>query len=91
VASRPWGASVWGGKPGAVVSVSPGSLGGFGANNHLRQVLTYLDIHTMAQPEAYIGSASTLFDADGNLSDEYTRKFLTNYMAAFAAWIEKIS
>jgi len=91
VASRPWGASVWGGKPGAIVSVSPGGLGGFGANNHLRQVLAYLDIHTMAQPEAYIGLASTLFDADGKLSDESTRKFLTNYMAAFAAWIEKIS
>lgn len=90
VASRPWGASVWGGKPGAVVSVSPGGLGGFGANHHLRQVLSYLDIPTMGQPEAYIGSAHTLFDAEGKLSDESTRNFLTNYMAAFAVWVEKI-
>ncbi|HET9570054.1 MAG TPA: NAD(P)H-dependent oxidoreductase [Bacteroidales bacterium] len=91
VASRPWGASVWGGKPGAVISVSPGGLGGFGSNHHLRQVLSYLDVHTMDQPEAYIGSAHTLFDAEGNLSDESTRTFLTNYMAEFAAWVEKLS
>lgn len=91
VASRPWGASVWGGKPGAVVSVSPGGLGGFGANHQLRQVLAYLDIPTMAQPEAYIASAHTLFDSEGKLSDESTKKFLSNYMEAFAAWVEKIA
>jgi len=91
VASRPWGASVWGGKPGGIISVSPGNLGGFGANYHLRQVLSYLDMPIMPQPEAFIGSAHTLFDAIGKLTDESTQKFLTIYMAAFATWIEKIS
>ena len=92
VGSRPYGQSVWGGgKPGAVISVSPGVIGGFGANHHLRQSLVFLDVHPMQQPEAYIGDAAKLFDRDGNVTNETTLKFLQDFMAAFADWVLKIS
>jgi chromate reductase, NAD(P)H dehydrogenase (quinone) len=89
VGSRPYGQSVWGGKPGAVISVSPGAIGGFGANHHLRQSLVFLDVPTMQQPEAYIGGAAQLFDANGRITNEKTRSFLIKFMDAFAAWIAK--
>jgi chromate reductase len=88
VGSRPYGKSVWSGKPGAVVSVSPGALGAFGANHHLRQSLVFLDVPAMQQPEAYIGGAAGLFDEAGTLTNDATRTFLTKFMAAYAAWIE---
>jgi chromate reductase len=91
VGSRPYGQSVWGGKPGAVMSVSPGAIGGFGANHHLRQSLVFLDVPAMQQPEAYIGGAAQLFDANGNITNEATRGFLKNFMDAFTAWVEKNS
>ncbi len=87
VGSRPYGKSVWSGKPGAVVSVSPGAIGGFGANHHLRQSLVFLDIPTLQQPEAYVGGVSGLLDDDGNLAKDETRKFLAGFMERFAAWI----
>lgn len=88
VASRPYGKNSFDGKPGAVVSVSPGAIGGFGANHHLRQCLAYLNVPTMAQPEAYIGGAATLFDDRGGITKESTRDFLATFVKAFAAWIE---
>ena len=90
VGSRPYGQSVWNGKPAAVVSVSPGAIGGFGANHHLRQSLVFLNMPVLQQPEAYIGHAASLFGEDGSLVHEATRKFFTDFMAAFAAWIETI-
>ena len=90
VGSRPHGKSVWNGKPGAVLSVSPGALSAFGANHHLRQSLVFLNVPTMQQPEAYIGGADKLFDASGNLTNESTREFLRSFAQAFAAWIETI-
>lgn len=89
VGSRPSGKSAWGGKPGAVISVSPGSLGGFGANHHLRQSLMCLDVPTMAKPEAYIGHAATLFDDKGLLVNDSTREFLQKFLLTFARWIER--
>ena len=89
VGSRPYGKSVWSGKPCAVVSVSPGAIGGFGANQHIRQSFVFLDMPAMQQPEAYIGGAAALFDDAGTLTNDTTREFLTKYMAAFAAWIER--
>jgi chromate reductase len=88
VGSRPYGKSIWSGKPGAVVSVSPGAIGGFGANHHLRQSLVFLDVPTMQQPEAYIGGAAALFDAQGDLASDGTRAFLTRFMQAFASWVQ---
>jgi chromate reductase len=89
VGSRPYGKSSWDGKPAAVVSVSPGNIGGFGANHHLRQSLVFLNVPAMPQPEAYIGGAASLFDAGGTLTNESTRTFLRSFMAAFARWVEK--
>jgi len=70
VASRPYGQSAWNGKPGAVISASPGAIGGFGANHHLRQSLVFLNVPAMQQPEAYIGGADKLFDASGKLASD---------------------
>lgn len=89
VASRPAGKAAWNRKPAAVVSVSPGGLAGFGANHHLRQMLVFLDMPTLAQPEMYIGNAAAMFDGSGALINDGTRDFLTKGMAAFATWIEK--
>ncbi|MDD4921863.1 MAG: NAD(P)H-dependent oxidoreductase [Bacteroidales bacterium] len=91
VASRPYGQNVWDGKPGAVISVSPGAFGGFGANHHLRQVLMFLNVPAMQQPEAYIGSAMNLFDEKGDLVNESTAAFLRDFMAAYAVWMEKLT
>jgi len=88
VGSRPYGQSSWNGKPGAVISVSPGAIGGFGANHHLRQSLVFLNVPAMQQPEAYIGGAGGLFDEAGRLKTDDTRRFFTSLMDAFAAWIE---
>jgi chromate reductase len=89
VGSRPYGSSVWNGKPGAVISVSPGAIGGFGANHHLRQSLVFLNVPLLSQ-EAYIGNAFALFDDNGELINESTTEFLKGYGQAFTAWIEKI-
>jgi len=88
VGSRPYGQSVWGGKPGAVMSVSPGAIGGFGANHHLRQSLVFLNVPTMQQPEAYVGNAANLFNESGNLANDSIKEFAAKYMHAFAAWVE---
>ncbi|HET9651624.1 MAG TPA: NADPH-dependent FMN reductase [Usitatibacter sp.] len=88
VGSRPYGQSVWSKKPAAVVSVTPGALGAFGANHHLRQCFVFLDMPAMQQPEAYIANAAKLFDGDGNLAENGTREFLRKFMDAFARWIE---
>ena len=90
VGSRPYGKSVWGGKPAAVVSVSPGAIGGFGANHHLRQSFVFLDVPAMPAPEAYIGGAAKLFDEQGALTNESTREFITKFMQSFAEWVERI-
>ena len=87
VGSRPYGQSVWGGKPGAVVSVSMSAIGGFGANHIVRQSMVFLNVPMMQQPEAYIGSAHTLFDENDNLLSDDTRNFLKNYMDAYAGWV----
>lgn len=89
VGSRPYGKSVWNGKPGAVASVSMSAIGGFGANHILRQSMVFLNVPMMQQPEAYIGSAHTLFDDKGNLVNEDTKKFLKNYIDAYADWVKK--
>lgn len=88
VGSRPYGQSIWNKKPGAVISVSPSALGGFGANQHLRQSFVFLDIPILQQPEAYIGHAENLFDAQNNITNEDTKKFLRNFMEAYANWVK---
>lgn len=88
VGSRPSGQSVWSGKPCAIVSVSPGVIGGFGANHHLRQSLVFLNMPAMQQPEAYVGSIGNQFDGD-ELTNESTKGFLQKFIDAYAAWVER--
>ncbi len=88
VGSRPYGQSAWSGKPCAVISVTPGGTGAFGANHHLRQSLVFLDMPAMQQPEAYISNAAKLYDGDA-LKDESTKAFLQKFIDAFASWVER--
>ncbi|MFJ4193096.1 NADPH-dependent FMN reductase [Pseudomonas sp. NPDC089534] len=88
VGSRPYGKSVWGGKPGAVISVSPGAIGGFGANQHLRQSFVFLNVPCMQQPEAYLGGAASAFDEAGKLN-ESVRPFLQGFIDAYGQWVEQ--
>ncbi len=90
VGSRPYGASAWDSKPGAVISVSPSAAGGFGSNQHLRQTFVFLNILCMQQPEAYIGQAHNLFDAKGEINNDGTRKFLQNFIDSYIKWVETI-
>lgn len=87
VGSRPYGKNSWNGKPGAIISVSIGNISGFGANHHLRQSLVFVNVPTMAQPEAYIGGAAALFDNNGNLINDSTKEFFKNFMEAFEKWV----
>jgi len=89
IASRPYGKSAWDGKPAAVISLSPGAIGGFGANHHLRQSLVFLNMPVLQQPEAYVGGAADLFDESGGLKKPETKQFMEKFLTAFAAWIEK--
>jgi chromate reductase, NAD(P)H dehydrogenase (quinone) len=91
VGSRPHGASVWAEKPCAVISNSPGAIGGFGANHHLRQSLVFLDMAALQQPEAYIAGSNRLVGDDGKIADESKREYLQKILHAFVGWIEKIS
>lgn len=87
VGSRPPGESVFNGKPGGVISNSPGAIGGFGANHHLRQSLVFLNVSVLQQPEAYIGGIGDGFDEKGALVKASLREFLAAYVKAFAPWV----
>lgn len=90
VGSRPYGQSVFSGKPAAVVSISVGGVGGFGANHHLRQSLVFLNVPTL-QHEAYIGNVGSLFDAEGQLKNPGTEQFLRAFGETFNRWIQRNS
>jgi len=79
--------SVWDGKPAGIVSVTPYQLGAFDANHAIRQTLVFLNMPAMQQPEAYIGGAGELFDKDGSLKSDDTRKFLAKFMASLSHWV----
>jgi chromate reductase len=89
VGSRPWGDSAWSGKPGGVISVTPGALGAMASNHHLRQVMYAVNLAAMPYPEAYIAGADKLFDEQGNLTSADTRRFLQEFMEAFAQWVDR--
>ena len=91
VGSRPYGKSAWSKKPTAVVSQSPGAIGGFGCNHHLRQCCVFLDMPLMQQPEAYIGGLSDdKFGPDGRIVDPGLAKLAKGIVNAFADWVEVI-
>jgi chromate reductase, NAD(P)H dehydrogenase (quinone) len=90
IGSRPYGHSAWDGKPAGVVSVTPGGLGAFGANHHLRQSLVFLNMPTLQQPEAYVSNIGGQFEG-GELAEGSTKAFLKAYIDAYAAWVEKVA
>ena len=91
VGSRPYGKSVFAKKPAAIVSASPGSIGGFGANHQLRQACVFLDMPVMQQPEAYLGHVTDdSFDADGCLKDGPLKELVTKLAHAFHDWVDII-
>lgn len=89
-ASRPYGDSAWAGKPAAVIGVSGGAIGTAMAQQHLRNVLAYLDMPTMGQPEAFIQYREDLFEADGSLA-ERSRGFVQQWLDSCIAWIDRFS
>lgn len=91
IGSRPYGQSVWNNKPAAIVSNSPGMIGGFGANHHLRQSLVFLNMPILQQPEMYLSKVDASIDGNGKLTGESTRAFLSNFVDAYAAWIDRVS
>jgi chromate reductase len=87
-ASRPYGQSVWGGKPAGVLGVSVGAIGTALAQQHLRNILAYLDVPVLGQPEAFLQAKEGLFDADGNIGPD-SREFLQGWMDRYVAWVKK--
>jgi len=91
VGSRPYGQSVWDGKPAAIISNSPGNISGYGANHHLRQSLVFLNVPAMQQPEVYINKANELFDENGQLKDDRSKDMLQKAIDAYVIWFNKIA
>lgn len=91
VGSRPYGHSVWDGKPCAVISQSPGPLGGFGANHHLRQCMVFLNMPTLQQPEAYLVGSNELLDEQGEFRAAETGTYLSKVLDSFARWIGRVA
>ncbi|MDN3919910.1 NADPH-dependent FMN reductase [Roseateles violae] len=85
-ASRPYGQSAWAGKPAGVIGVSVGAIGTALAQQHLRNVLAYLDVPTLGQPEAFIQAKDGLFDADGGIGAD-SRKFVQGWMDRYVAFV----
>jgi chromate reductase len=87
-ASRPYGQNAWAGKPAGVLGASPGTIGTAMAQQHLRNILAYLDVPTLCQPEAYLQIRNGFFDQDGNIPNENTRRFLQNWLDRYVAWVK---
>lgn len=87
-ASRPYGQSAWGGKPAGVLGVSVGAIGTALAQQHLRNILAYLDVPTLGQPEVFLQAKEGLFDAEGSIGPD-SRKFLQDWMDRYVAWVKK--
>ncbi|KVD49962.1 NADPH-dependent FMN reductase [Burkholderia sp. MSMB1072] len=85
--SRPWGSNSWSGKPGAVLGTSPGAVGTALAQQHLRNVLAYLDVKTLGQPEMFIKHDPARIDDQGQIVSEDTRKFLQGFVDRYAGWV----
>ncbi len=86
-ASRPYGDSAWQGKPAGVVGASIGTVGTALSQQHLRNILAYLDVSVMGQPEAFIHAKEGFFDGDGNIASEGSRAFVQDWMDKYAKWI----
>ena len=89
--SRPYGKSLWPGKPAGLVGASLGAVGTAVAQAHLRSTLGYLDVPTLSQPEVYVHFTPNLIDDEGNISNDGTRKFLQTYVDRYIAWVTRLS
>ncbi|RDI99706.1 NADPH-dependent oxidoreductase [Dyella solisilvae] len=89
IASRPWGTNSFAGKPGAVIGISVGATGTALAQQHLRNVLAYLDVPTLGQPEVFIQHKEGMFDAEGNFTHESTKKFVHGFVDRYVAWVKR--
>lgn len=87
-ASRPYGQNAWAGKPGGVIGVSIGAMGTSMAQQHLRNILAYLDVPTMGQPEAFMHAKEGFFDEGGNIGAD-SKKFLQKWVDHYIAWVKK--
>ena len=90
-ASRPYGDSAWNGKPAAIMGASIGTIGTARAQYHLRQMMVFLNMFPVNQPEVMIGNASERFDAEGNLTDESTKEFIRQLLQNLFDWTRRIS
>ena len=86
-ASRPYGQNAWAGKPAGVIGASIGAIGSALAQQHLRNVLAYLDAPTMGQPEVFLQVKDGFFDAEGGIANEGTRKFVQGWMDRYVDWV----
>ncbi len=89
IASRPWGTNSFAGKPGAVLGTSTSAMGSALAQQHLRNVLAYLDAPVLAQPEIFIQFKDGLIGADGAINNEGTKKLLEDFVARYVAWVKR--
>jgi chromate reductase len=89
-ASRPYGQNAWAGKPAGVLGASIGAPGTSMAQQHLRNILAYLDVPTLGQPEAFIHITDGFFDQGGNIANPRSREFLQNWMDRYTAWVRQI-
>jgi chromate reductase len=91
VGSRPYGQSVWDKKPAAIITASPGSIGGFGANHQIRQACVFLNMPVMQQPEAYLGHVTDdSFDESGCLKEGPLKQLIEKLAHAFHDWVDMI-
>jgi chromate reductase len=89
IASRPYGTSAFAGKPGAVIGTSAGAMGTALAQQHLRNICAYLDLHLLDQPEAFVQFKEGLVADDGSITVDSTREFLQKFVDRFAEWVER--
>ncbi len=87
-ASRPYGQNAWAGKPAGVLGISVGVIGTALAQQHLRNILAYLDVPTLGQPEVFIQAKEGLFDEAGNIGSG-SKEFLQHWMSQYVAWVKK--
>ncbi|WP_319585450.1 NADPH-dependent FMN reductase [uncultured Desulfobulbus sp.] len=87
-ASRPYGQSAWAGKPAGVIGISVGTIGTALAQQHLRNILAYLDVPTLGQPEAFLQVKEGFFDASGNIGPE-SKPFLQGWMDRYVSWVQQ--
>jgi chromate reductase len=89
-ASRPYGDSAWSGKPAAIMGASVGAIGTARAQYHLRQMMVFLNMFPINQPEVMIGNASERFDAEGNLTDDATKGYIRQLLQNLVDWTRRI-